>query len=142
MSSANGSTITIPEGLRYKYYGIEGESYTLDSSGEVTYTDAVLNDPNGLSIGDALGKYAMRSYFGYQSETAENSAAIAAAEGGSVSLIEASQVWSSADVTIHVPPATLSQEESEFINTYITDIQTMLQERMTKYILGSRHFFP
>ena len=35
------------EGLRYKYYGIEGESYTLDSSGEVTYTDAVLNDPNG-----------------------------------------------------------------------------------------------
>ena len=125
------------EGLRYKYYGIEGESYTLDSSGEVTYTDAVLNDPNGLSIGDALGKYAMRSYCGYQSETAENSAAIAAAEGGSVSLIEASQVWSSADVTIHVPPATLSQEESEFINTYITDIQTMLQERMTKYILGT-----
>ena len=35
------------------------------------------------------------------------------------------------------PPATLSQEESEFINTYITDIQTMLQERMTKYILGT-----
>ena len=125
------------EGMRYKYYGIEGESYTLDSSGEVTYTDAILNDPDGLSIGDALSKYAMRTYFGYQSETAENSTAIASAAGGSVPVIEASEVWSSADITVHVPPVTLSQEENEYINTYITDIQTMLQERMTKYILGT-----
>lgn len=125
------------EGMRYKYYGIEGESYTLDSSGEVTYTDAILNDPEGLTISEALGKYAMGTYFGYQSETAENSVAIASAGGGSVSMIEASEVWGSADISVHVPPVTLSQEENEYINTYITDIQTMLQERMTKYILGT-----
>ncbi len=127
-----------PEANNYKYYGIEGESYNIASDGSIALTDTVLNDPNGLSIADALGKYALRSYIGYQSVTGENATVIASAADGYVPLLEATEVWSNSDaVNIHLPDASLSLEESEFVNRYMTDITTLMQERMVKYIMGT-----
>lgn len=126
------------EGVDYRYYGIEGESYTIDENGNYVYTDKILNDPNGLSISDALGHYAIRTYCGLQQHAAEDSVTIAAAGDSAVSQIESVEIWASPEVTIHVPNGvTLSQEESELVNTYSTDLTTLLEERMTKYILGT-----
>lgn len=126
-----------PEAIKYKYYGIEGESYTIGNGGSIEFTDQILNNPDGLSISDALSRFALRSYFGYQSSTGENSVPIAAAKNGSVPMIEAVEVWASPEVTIHMPEATLNAEESEYVNKYMTDITTLMQERMVKYIMGT-----
>jgi len=126
------------EGINYRYYGVEGESYNVSDNGECTFTEAILNDPNGLSISDALGRYAMRTYCGFQSQTAENAVQLAAAGDGSVSQIESVAIWASPKTTIHVPfGAALNQEESAFVNTYSTDLTTLLEERMVKYIIGT-----
>ncbi len=126
-----------PEALRYKYYGIEGESYTVGSDGSIEFTDQILHSPDGLSISDELSKYALRSYFGYQSSTGENSVPIAAAGGDAVPMIESVKIWASPEVTIHLPQVTLSAEDTEYTSRYMTDIQTLLQERMVKYIMGT-----
>ena len=125
------------EGIDYRYYGIEGESYTIDQNGNKTFTDAILNNPDGLSISDSLAPFAMRTYCGFQSQTAENAVSIAAAGDGAVSQIESVEIWASPKITVHMPEVVLNTEESELVNTYMTDILTLLQERMAKYILGT-----
>ena len=126
------------EGIDYRYYGIEGESYTVDENGNYAFTDAILNDPNGLSISDALGKYAVRNYCGFQSHSAEDAVTIATASESAVSGIESVQIWASPEVTIHVPSGvSLNKEEKDFCSKYMTDIITLLEERMVKYILGT-----
>lgn len=125
------------EGIDYRYYGIEGESYTIDQNGNKTFTDAILNNPDGLSISDSLAPFAMRTYCGFQSQTAENAVSIAAAGDGAVSQIESVEIWASPKITVHMPEVVLNTEENELVNTYMTDILTLLQERMAKYILGT-----
>ena len=56
---------------------------------------------------------------------------------GAVSQIESVEIWASPKITVHMPEVVLNTEESELVNTYMTDILTLLQERMAKYILGT-----
>lgn len=126
------------EGVDFRYYGIEGESYTVDENGNYTFTKNILHDPNGLSISDALAPYASRVFFGFQSFTADTAVQEAIAGDGAVMQTKSGEVWSSAETTIAIPAGVkLSQEENEYVNTYMTDINTLMAERMVKYILGT-----
>lgn len=126
------------EGVDFRYYGIEGESYTVDENGNYTFTKNILHDPNGLSISDALAPYASRVFFGFQSFTADTAVQEAIAGDGAVMQTKSGKVWSSAETTIAIPAGVkLSQEENEYMNTYMTDINTLMAERMVKYILGT-----
>lgn len=126
------------EGVDFRYYGIEGESYTVDENGNYTFTENILHDPDGLSISDALAPYASRVFFGFQSFTADTAVQEAAAGDGAVMQTKSGEIWSSAETTIAIPAGVkLSQEENEYVNTYMTDINTLMAERMVKYILGT-----
>ena len=91
------------EGINYRYYGIENESYVVDETGNITFTDAILKNPDGISVSDALGKYAMRTYMGFQSETAEISVQVATSSDGAIMQIKAGEVWASPEETISIP---------------------------------------
>ena len=126
------------EGINYRYYGIENESYVVDETGNITFTDAILKNTDGISVSDALGKYAMRTYMGFQSETAEISVQVATSSDGAIMQIKAGEVWASPEETISIPVGVqLNQEENEYVNSNMTDIITLMQERMVKYILGT-----
>lgn len=45
-----------PEGEIFANFGIEGETYTVED-GKYTYTDLILNNPDKLSVKEALGLY-------------------------------------------------------------------------------------
>lgn len=52
--------------------------------------------------------------------------------------IKAGEVWASPEETISIPVGVqLNQEENEYVNSNMTDIITLMQERMVKYILGT-----
>lgn len=124
------------EGMKYRYYGIEGKSYTYDENGEIVFTDAIINPTDGMTPSQTLSYYAMGSYMGYQNEQAGQKLSLATSAGDS-SLIKCQAVWSDIDQTIGLPGGVaLSVEEQEVVTQYFTDIKTAVQERMVKYILG------
>ena len=125
------------EGINFRYYGIEGESYTVDENGEIQFTDQILNNPEGLSVGDALNQYAMRTYLGFQNDGADAKLALAASSSDRDIMTESQRIWTSPEKSLARPSgAEMTTEEMEIYNTYNTALDTMLQEYMTKYVLG------
>ena len=51
------------EGHMLNNFGIEGVSYTMEN-GEPVYTDEIMKNPEGLTMGQAMGKYMRSSYGG------------------------------------------------------------------------------
>ncbi len=128
------------EGIQYKYYGIEGESYTIDSNGEYKYADAIIHDPNGLTPSEALAHFALGSYMGFQNDEAGDIMTIQSSEDGRSATIESVALWASPKKTIHMPNGpSLNLEEQEITSTYMTDITTYVQEHMVKTIIGEDH---
>lgn len=125
------------EGINFRYYGIEGESYTVNENGEIQFTDEILNNPDGLPVGDALQQYAMRTYLGFQNDGADAKLALAASSSDRDIMTESQQIWTSPAKSIARPSgAEMTAEEMEIYNTYNTALTTMIQEYMTKYVLG------
>ena len=128
------------EGIQYRYYGIEGESYTIDSNGVYQYTDAIINDPKGLTPSEALASYALGSYMGYQNDEAGDILTIQSSADGRSATVESVALWASPEKTIHMPNGpSLNLEEQEITSTYMTDITTVVQEHMVKTIIGEDH---
>lgn len=125
------------ESADFRYYGIEGESYTIEN-GEKTYTDAILHPEGDLTPSDQLGYYAMRTYgIGYSNQQAGDRLSIATSPNGRSAQIESIDLWASPEKSIHLPAGVaLNAEESELCNQYMTDIQTLVQEYMVKFIIG------
>lgn len=125
------------EGINFRYYGIEGESYTVSENGEIQFTDQILNNPDGLSVSDALYQYAMRTYLGFQNDGADARVALAASSSDRDIMTESQRIWTSPAKSIALPAGVeMTAEEMEIYNTYNTALTTMLQEYMTKYVLG------
>ena len=148
-ASVNGLIITsdnkhIPETLRYMDYlygpegylltnfGIEGESYTL-VDGKPQFTDAVLNDPEGIPVINALHKYGYANSNGVclQGEEAFMAAATYSAQ------IDAFRVFGNSDV-IRIKPNGLSAtvEESNTLARIVNDTKTYSDEMINKFIMG------
>ena len=121
------------EGMKYRFYGIEGKSYTYDENGSLAYTDEILHPADGLSPSQALSHYAMGNYIGYWNFEAGEKLTVTDKN----ELVESGKIWSDVDKNIAVPRGVvLSAEEEEIINQYYTDIETLVQEHMVKYIIG------
>ena len=125
------------ERMQYNYYGIEDESYYIDSNGDYQFTDQILNNPDGLSISDALYQYAMRTYMGYQNDAADAKVSAVSSPDGIDYSSEAGLIWRDCDYSLATPSGVvLSPEESEIANMYNTALKTMVSEYMVKTILG------
>ncbi len=124
------------EGIIAKNFGVEGVSYNM-VDGEPVYTDEILNNPDGLSIAHALGKYTRASspsvgiidrryseqYYQLQEQ------------------VDAMILWNSdntAALEVLMPPITATSEESEELAIISESLNAYVQEECTKFIMGLR----
>ncbi len=119
------------EGIMIYNYGLEGDTYTMDSAGNISYTDKVMNndlgvDPTlfcrtfslaGCAFGYTVQERVYLLYEDYQTE--------------------AQEYWTEhTDGSMAVPTLSLTTEESDVIATYGTDITTYAAENIPKFVIG------
>jgi putative aldouronate transport system substrate-binding protein len=120
-------------GHLYYNFGIEGESYTMQN-GKAIYTNTVMNNPQGWSVGQAMAAYERAVYSGpfiqdegyieqYYSLPEQRLALTAFAVPGAVGYA--------------MPPLIPTPEESREIASIMNEINTYTDEMVVKFILGT-----
>lgn len=120
------------EGHMFYNFGTEGVSYTMVDD-YPTYTEEVTNNPDGLSMQDAMSKYCRGAvmgpmiqdarYFEQYQQTPEQK--------------ETAEIWSLSDTDWQMPPVTLTTEEANRISSKQTEIITYVNEMSLKFIMGA-----
>ncbi|MEE1223654.1 MAG: extracellular solute-binding protein [Clostridia bacterium] len=118
----------------YKLYnfGIEGESYNMIDN-YPTYTDYIMKNPEGLSVGAAMGQYIRgnqngpfiqaKEYIEQYYTTPQQSAAL--------------DVWAKSEAEkYNLPYLNFTTEESSEVATILNNIQTHVDEKTARYIMG------
>ncbi|MBO1511446.1 extracellular solute-binding protein [Metabacillus sp. BG109] len=120
------------EGHMLFNFGIEGESYEM-IDGYPTYTEEITDNPDGLPMTQALGKYIRASYGGpliQDKRYLEQYYELPEQK-------EAAKIWGeTAENKINLPPITLSAEESEEFNSIMSDLNTYYDETVIRFIMG------
>ena len=118
------------EAYLHNNYGIEGESYELDESGNPHYTQAFWDNTDYNFIAK------LQYYAGYNTFSClnywENQK-----DGQPESVLYAYNLWDADyEDTRTLPPLSLTAEESETHTSYYTDIATYASEMVLKFITG------
>jgi len=120
------------EGIMLYNFGIEGESYTI-VNGEPVYTDVILNNPNGLSINEAMSMYitAHQNPISVQDIRYRNQYYQLEEQK------QASKVWSSIDGSKYIIPlVTHTVEESSSLAKTMSDVKSYADSMYLKFITG------
>lgn len=123
------------EGDMMVNWGIEGESYVRDENGTPVFTDALKNDPNGLSPTQAF------AYWRRQNAPIAMDHQTRLMSKGSYTTpesINALYVWELTNGTgsATMPPVTLLPEETTEYASKMTEIETYANEMRIKFIMG------
>lgn len=121
-----------PEGRMLFNFGVENESYKM-VDGKPVYTDIILNNPEKLSMQEALGRYIRSSYSGcsikdigyieqyYQMPQQK----------------EAVKVWGNTDTAKSlIPKVSFTPEESAEVAKINNNLNTYNKEMLVKFVLG------
>ena len=122
------------EGIALTRYGIEGITYEM-VDGEPVFTELVTNNPDGLSITDAVSLYAgqILNNPGYMTRSGRMMSYTMEQQ------LDALDAWTNSTVkTKALPPISMTQEELDEFNMLYTDIQTYVNENKLNFILGSK----
>ena len=125
------------EGMLLKNFGIEGLTYEI-IDGEPIYTDLIMNNPDGLAIANALGKYVQANYGApgfteipaYQDQYYQ----LDAQKEGSLAFNK--YVETAAPHVI--PPVTATPDESKDLATIMTDVNTFREEQFVAFVTGAQ----
>lgn len=121
------------EGSKLLYMGIEGKTYEEKEDGEIEYVEEITNNPDGLTLDQAVGQYltwvggnsvgmAKEEYY----EGSEGSyQELDAAEGLKEYVID--EVW---------PAFTYTKEENDKLKAFGQDIDKYVEEMRDKFISG------
>lgn len=122
------------EGKVMKNFGVEGVSYEM-VDGLPYYTDEILNNPDGLSMSQALGKYTRasqssvglidRRYYEQYYQLQQQ--------------IDAMNLWNANTLPaleVVMPTVAPTEEEAEELASINAAIDTYAQEEATKFIMG------
>lgn len=121
-----------PEGHKLYNFGIEGESYTMQGD-YPTYTDLILNNPDGLSIGAAMGQYIRGNSNGPFVQAKEYIEQYYAFPQQSAAL----EVWSKSEAEkYNLPSLNFTPEESAELASILNNVQTYVDEKTAKFIMG------
>lgn len=121
-----------PEGTILANYGVEGESYTLNSDGKPEFTDLITANPDGMGMDSAIYIYALQNgafcedYNRYANLTEAGKAMV--------------DTWRSEPAESHVFPeknVSLSTQESETTSRILGDVSAYVAENILKFIKGS-----
>ena len=123
------------EGYMLYNFGEEGVTYTMEN-GVPTYTDLILNNPDGLTSSEALAKYAGVSASSY---TAVTSADYLIGYYSPVpQAADAIATWGATGVgTYTLYGMKLTTEESEKFATVSTELNTYADEMVVKFVIGT-----
>ena len=121
------------EGNLVYNYGIEGQSYTMVNNAP-TFTDLILNNPNGLTTAQACSLYEREANCGpfvcdlgsFQQvglKYPEQQAAV--------------QAWGNPGLgSAYLPPISPTPDDSKVVSQVMTDVNTYVQEMFYKFIMG------
>jgi putative aldouronate transport system substrate-binding protein len=113
-------------------FGVEGLAHTM-VNGYPKYTDLIMNNPNKLTINQAMSAH-FRSAFGgpfvQDKRYFEQFAALPEQR-------DAVEQWSKAKNELRIPPTTLTAKESELFSKIMADVNTYTEEMMVKFIIGA-----
>lgn len=121
------------EGHMLMVFGIEGESYEM-IDGYPTFTDEIMNNPDGLTYDIALAKYSLKpntsevmdddgrcmEQYSLQTEAQKDAAA----------------VWGAGDLSLLMPPVSMTTEESQEYSKIMSEVNTYASECIVKFIMG------
>lgn len=120
------------DGMMLNFYGIEDVTYTTDS-GDIEFTDLILNNPDEMSPNDALSLYAigngpMRYNQDYNDYLRK----------GALYYDEHQDVWTKNDISKILPnPMSMTSEEGVEYNNLYTAVRTLVEEYTVKFIMGT-----
>lgn len=121
------------DGILFFNYGVEGESYYLNDSGEPEFTDALINNEYGLSVSNM-----MRLYCGYGIWSAPMLRMRTAAFNSDLA-DEAWEVWSAKlDGAMTMPDyISLNTDQAETEGYHSSDILTYTLQMVPQFIIGA-----
>lgn len=117
------------EGALLANYGVEGGAFEYQEDGTPWYTDLILNNPDGLTMTQALC-----FYVGYMvpcdcDYTVYNIASL-------TTWADFVDAWSTADNAWRFPDVTLTADEQENYASAAADVDTYLDETLIKFVIG------
>jgi putative aldouronate transport system substrate-binding protein len=113
-------------------FGVEGLAYTM-VNGYPKYTDLIMNNPNKLTINQAMGAHFRSSFGGPFVQDKRYFEQYAALPEQRVAV----EQWSKAKNEMRIPPTTLTANESELFSKIMSDVNTYTDEMMVKFIIGA-----
>jgi putative aldouronate transport system substrate-binding protein len=121
------------EGHMLFNFGIEGVSYVMEN-GYPRYTELITNNPNGLTMADAMGNYMRSQYDGPFVQDKRYHEQYTGYEQQKDAIAK----WTDCDEALYQLPQSLtpSQEESSEYTVIMNEINTYCDEMIIKFILG------
>ena len=115
-------------------FGVEGEDYTKNADGTITYGDWIMENPDGLSIAVAMANKGRANMSGAFVQDTNYIIAYWATEQQQRAL----HMWNDeTDVAMTImPPVTLTEQESSDYRRIMADITTAANEYRTKVFTG------
>ncbi len=117
-------------------YGLEGEAYTVNASGEKEFTELILNNPDGYSQLASFYLYTISGMSGFPGWYDY----FISSTGWTQAQFDAFDVWSAnygENVNQYPGDAKLTTEESTTYGSIYTGIETYQDEMVSKFIVGS-----
>jgi len=121
-------------GYNFAIYGIEGETFTIDESGDVVFTDLVVNSE--YSVMDNMGYYSIYNHLPFQNDPTSqyqlsSETALACFEAWDGNLDKENEIYMPDMVA-------LTAEEAEEYSAIMTDISTYVSENTALFVNGTR----
>lgn len=114
-------------------FGIEGESYEM-IDGYPTYTDFIMDNPDGLPIAQAMSSYIRGNYNGPFVQDLRYLEQYYTMDEQK----ETPEVWGATNAAKHVmPPITPTADESKEFSTIMNEINTYRDEMTLKFMFGT-----
>ena len=122
------------DGIILTNYGVEGVSYVINDAGEYAYTDLILENPD-LPVTFAMHFYTDTQCIPYMNIYGRDSFTLTDRQ------IAAQEVWQSDDIDFawNMPNyVALTADESTRYTTIASDLNTLVDENVVKFITGDR----
>ena len=120
------------EGAKASNFGIEDTTYYYDESGEMHWSDLIVNNPDGLNL-----KLAQYVYCGYVSMGYPMDYAMLSMSFTNDRQREAASLWTSNRTNEYEYYGVMTAEEQAVYDSYLADMCTFISEKYVGYITGN-----
>ena len=124
------------EGNLLYNFGIEGVSFEYDENGEAQFTKLITDNPDGLTLKEAMILYCRNSAGG---PFVKDAGPILAQRHDNKDQYDAPFIWdASIDWSKCLPRMVYTAEETEELNDIMAEVNTILEEMTVKIIIGDK----